>query len=125
MAGDALTTALDAMLTIGALRAHRVTCSTHWLQAVGPLVPALGLQLVAHFARLMPLLLGWLRPSDDALQQEALVVLAAVVRATAPRMPVHAVVVERAVRGCRGRQACAAGVVAAADDVLAALHACC
>lgn len=114
------------MLTIGVLRAHRVTCSVQWLRAFGVLPPVMGLALVAHLSRLMPLLLGWLRPSNDELQQQALEALVLVVRATQRRMPVHAEVVARAVEDCRGRKARAASVAAAADDVLAALNdACC
>lgn len=120
----ALTATIDAMLTIGALRAHRVTCSTHWLRATRPLLDALGLQLVAYFRRLMPLLLGWLRVSSDDLQQQALESLGVVVRATQPRMPAHAAVVARAVEGCRDQPACGAGVAQAADDVLAMLAGC-
>eukprot|EP00850_Spirogloea_muscicola_P001975 SM000007S20935 [mRNA] locus=s7:1019285:1021366:- [translate_table: standard] len=60
-----------------------------WLDSVQPLVQALGLVLLAHFKRLLPLLLHWLHSLDEATVLKSLAVLNVTMRSTWPRAPAH------------------------------------
>ncbi|GAQ81835.1 hypothetical protein KFL_000920190 [Klebsormidium nitens] len=61
-----------------------------WLRGIPPLVDALRLFVVAHFKRLMPLLLTWLRAPDAETRVRTLDLLKLVILNTWPRMPAHA-----------------------------------
>ncbi|BBM98243.1 TELO2-interacting protein 2 [Marchantia polymorpha subsp. ruderalis] len=60
-----------------------------WLQEVTPLMEAMGLVLVAHFSRLLPLLYYWLHAPDDLTCLLALSRLRTVIIYTWPRVPAH------------------------------------
>eukprot|EP00850_Spirogloea_muscicola_P002913 SM000011S19091 [mRNA] locus=s11:849697:851780:- [translate_table: standard] len=60
-----------------------------WLDSVLPLVQALGLVLLAHFKRLLPLLLHWIHSLDEATVLKSLAVLNVTMRCTWPRAPAH------------------------------------
>eukprot|EP00850_Spirogloea_muscicola_P001031 SM000004S14901 [mRNA] locus=s4:111560:113632:+ [translate_table: standard] len=68
-----------------------------WLDSILPLVQALGLVLLAHFKRLLPLLLHWLHSLDEATVLKrfapsatpSLAVLIVTLRCTWPRAPAH------------------------------------
>lgn len=78
------------LLDEGELGAHRPERAATWLAAAPPLFPHLGLQLASHFARLMPLLLGWCLSPRQAVRLAALQALLLAVRQTWPRVGVHA-----------------------------------
>lgn len=112
------------MLTMGELRAHVLTASRAWLTAIAPLLQATGIHLVGVFSRLLPLLLGWVRSSDDALQAAALHALLGVTGATWPRIPAHAGAIGAVVSGCRDRVGVSENTRELAVAVLEALDAC-
>jgi hypothetical protein len=89
---------LPAFLDEAELNGHDADRAAAWLAAVPPLFPLLGLWLVAHFARLMPLLLSWCLAPRQAVRAAALAALLEVMRLTWPRMPAHAGVVWRVLR---------------------------
>ncbi|KAG6549634.1 hypothetical protein Mapa_008612 [Marchantia paleacea] len=60
-----------------------------WLQEITPLIEAMGLVLVAHFSRLLPLLYYWLHAPDDLTCLLALARLRTVIIYTWPRVPAH------------------------------------
>lgn len=86
------------LLDQGELGAHQPDRAAAWLAAVPPLFPRLGLQLAAHFARLMPLLLGWALAPWPAVREAALRALLGVLRLTWPRAGAHAALVWRVLR---------------------------
>lgn len=87
-----------ALLDQGELGAHSADKAEAWLAAVPPLFPRLGLQLAAHSARLMPLLLGWALAPWPAVRAAALRALLGVLRLTWPRAGAHAVLTWRVLR---------------------------
>jgi hypothetical protein len=86
------------LLDEGERGAHNMDRAEAWLAAVPPLFPLVGLQLTAHFGRLMPLLLGWCLGPRWSVRCTALEALLEVVRLTWQRMGVHAATVWRVLR---------------------------
>ncbi|KAJ7516929.1 hypothetical protein O6H91_21G004700 [Diphasiastrum complanatum] len=60
-----------------------------WLQTIGPLLESMGLVLVVHFKRLLPLLFYWLHLSDDATCILVLSIIKIIIKHTWPRIPFH------------------------------------
>lgn len=79
-----------ALLTEVERTAHQPERRLPFMHAFRGLCRQLGLTLLRHTARLMPLLLEWLHAHDAATRVAALTLLADVVRATWPRVPAHA-----------------------------------
>lgn len=75
--------------------AHRGERAEAWLAAAPALFPRLGLQLAAHFGRLLPLLLGWCLAPQQRVRGAALAALLAAVRLAWPRVGAHAAVIWR------------------------------
>lgn len=86
---------MDNLLTETERQAHEPARAAPFLAAMQALAPTLGLLLVRHFARLMPLLLEWLHMEHGTTCLQACRCLAAVTRVTWPRMPAHAAVLRR------------------------------
>lgn len=78
------------LLDAGELGGHNPERAAAWLAAAPAMFPWLGLQLAAHFARLMPLLLGWCLAPAAPVQAAALDALLAALRLTWPRAAAHA-----------------------------------
>ncbi len=116
---------MGVMLTMGELRTHVLTMARAWLHAATPLVRAMGIHVLAVFSRLLPLLLGWVGSSHDALQVDALRTLLVLISTTWPRMRAHAGVVRMVVCECRDRVGAAEETKEVAGCVLEALDACC
>ncbi|KAL4440441.1 hypothetical protein ABPG75_003442 [Micractinium tetrahymenae] len=89
---------MSALLDQGELGAHQPEKAAAWLAAAPPLFPRLGLQLASHFARLMPLLLGWALAPWPAVRAAALRALLGVLRLTWPRAGAHAALTWRVLR---------------------------
>ncbi|XP_073393546.1 uncharacterized protein [Physcomitrium patens] len=60
-----------------------------WLQLVTPQFESMGIMLVAHFKRLLPLLYYWLHAQDEETQLLVLTNLRTIIRSTWPRIPFH------------------------------------
>ncbi|CAM6102160.1 unnamed protein product [Calypogeia fissa] len=60
-----------------------------WLQEISPYMEVMGLFLVAHFRKLLPLLFYWLHASDDQTRLLTLSKLQTVITYTWPRIPAH------------------------------------
>ncbi len=81
---------MQALLTEVERSGHRPVLRLQFMHGLrSQLLPALGLCLVRHFARLMPLLLHWVHAHDLESRVAALHYLASVTRQCWPRMPVH------------------------------------
>ncbi|KAL4856363.1 hypothetical protein ACK3TF_003167 [Chlorella vulgaris] len=93
---------MAVLLDEGERGAHNMDRAEAWLAAVPLLFPLLGLQLTAHFGRLMPLLLGWCLAPQWSVRCAALEALLEVVRLTWQRMGVHAATVWRVLRRVHG-----------------------
>lgn len=87
-----------ALLDQGELAAHQPDRAAAWLAAAPPLFPRLGLQLAAHLARLMPLLLGWVLAPWPAVRGAALRALLGALQLTWPRAGAHAALTWRTLR---------------------------
>lgn len=98
LAGCLGRTPAAVFLDEGELGAHLAERAAAWLAAVPPLFPRLGLQLTAHFSRLMPLLLGWCVAPRQSVRAAALEALLEVIRLTWPRIGAHAAVLWRVLR---------------------------
>lgn len=85
-----ITPTLPVFLDEGELSAHRPERAAAWLAAAPRLFAPLGLQLAAHFAHLLPLLLGWALAPRPAVQAAALDALLLLTQLTWPRIGVHA-----------------------------------
>lgn len=78
------------MLTEIERTAHLPARRLPFLHTVSYIATCLGLTLLRHSGRLMPLLLEWLHAHDASTRVAALDALAAVVRVTWPRVSAHA-----------------------------------
>lgn len=76
---------------LGELERHQsdATRFTVWLQHISKLLEAMGLLLVAHFKRLLPLLFLWLHAPDDSITLLVLNSCCIIIKHTWPRMPFH------------------------------------
>lgn len=76
---------------LGELERHQLDSARFkiWLQYVDKLFAAMGLLLVAHFKRLLPLLFPWLHTSDDSITLLVLNSFNVIIKHTWPRMPFH------------------------------------
>lgn len=86
------------MLDVGELGSYKEQHAAAWLAAAPPLFPRLGLQLAAHSARLMPLLLRWAEHPAARVRRAALAALLQAVTLTWPRVGAHAAVVWHVLR---------------------------
>lgn len=93
--------ATAVLLDEGELGAHKAERAVAWLASALPLFPRLGLQLAAHFGRLMPLLLGWCLAPQHAVRVAALGALLQAVQLTWPRVGAHAAPVWGVLRRAR------------------------
>ncbi|CAG9466565.1 unnamed protein product [Pedinophyceae sp. YPF-701] len=115
---------MATLLAEGERHSHDPYRRVPLLHSLVPMVQLTGLVTVAHFARLMPLLLGWLHALDAGTQVGAARALCAVVRVSWPRVPVHARAVwEHAVVAVRELQGRNAAAHAAGTDARAAVDA--
>ena len=84
----------DSLLEEAERHAHDPSRTTIWLETIPQeLFPVLGLQLVASFRRLVPLLLEWCTSIQKKVRLGSLRAVHAVICATWPRMPAHAAVI--------------------------------
>ncbi|KAH7291137.1 hypothetical protein KP509_29G002100 [Ceratopteris richardii] len=76
---------------LGELERHLLDATRYkvWLQNVSILFERMGLVLVVHFKRVLPLLFPWLHTQDDSMTLLVLDILKVIVTHTWPRIPFH------------------------------------
>lgn len=85
---------LDAMLGEISRTPHVAIKSEAFLEALAMVVPYVGVHIVRHFARLMPLMVEWVHSSKAEARLQAIGVMMTLVRYAWPRLAVHADVLQ-------------------------------